>query len=144
MHLASTVCVVGESGCGKTVSPLSVLKLIAMPHGRIVEGHILCGRDVISFRSTATRSIAFAPRKIAIFFREPMTSLNPVYSVGDQISEVIQAGTDPQRWTVRRRCFHWYRFPIRSAASLITPSLLRGRATTGHDRDGAFIAIHSS
>src|SRR6266704_4048311 len=84
-----TVCVVGESGCGKTVTALSVLKLIAMPPGRIVGGQILWrGRDLVPLGSNEMRSIR--SKEIAIIFQEPMTSLNPVYTVGDQIAEVIR------------------------------------------------------
>src|SRR3981081_2384466 len=83
-----TVCVVGESGCGKTVTALSVLKLIAMPPGRIVGGQILWqGRDIVPLPAEEMNRIR--AREIAIVFQEPMTSLNPVYSIGDQIGEVI-------------------------------------------------------
>src|SRR6187399_1792306 len=83
-----TVCVVGESGCGKTVTALSVLKLIAMPPGRIAAGQILWqGRDLVPLGSDEMNRIR--AREIAIVFQEPMTSLNPVYTIGDQIGEVI-------------------------------------------------------
>ncbi|HEX2887111.1 ABC transporter ATP-binding protein [Vineibacter terrae] len=84
-----TVGVVGESGCGKTVTALSVLKLIAMPPGRIVAGQILWqGRDLVPLGADEMRKIR--AKEIAIVFQEPMTSLNPVYTVGDQIAEVIR------------------------------------------------------
>jgi peptide/nickel transport system ATP-binding protein len=84
-----TVGVVGESGCGKTVTALSVLKLIAMPPGRIAGGQILWrGRDLVPLGAEAMRRIR--SKEIAIIFQEPMTSLNPVYTVGDQIAEVIR------------------------------------------------------
>ena len=84
-----TVCVVGESGCGKTVTALSVLKLIAMPPGRIVAGQILWqGRDIVPLHPDEMNQIR--AKEIGIIFQEPMTSLNPVYTVGDQISEVIR------------------------------------------------------
>ncbi len=84
-----TVGVVGESGCGKTVTALSVLKLIAMPPGRIVEGQILWqGRDLVPLRAQDMDRIR--SKEIAIVFQEPMTSLNPVYTVGEQIAEVIR------------------------------------------------------
>src|SRR5205807_3012207 len=84
-----TVGVVGESGSGKTVTALSVLKLIAMPPGRIAGGQILWrGRDLIPLPAQAMREIR--SKEIAIVFQEPMTSLNPVYTVGDQIAEVIR------------------------------------------------------
>ncbi|BDG71240.1 ABC transporter ATP-binding protein [Roseomonas fluvialis] len=84
-----TVCVVGESGCGKTVTAMTVLKLIAMPPGRIVAGQILWqGRDLVPLKPEEMRSIR--AKQIAIVFQEPMTSLNPVYTVGDQIAEVVR------------------------------------------------------
>jgi peptide/nickel transport system ATP-binding protein len=84
-----TVGVVGESGCGKTVTALSILKLIAMPPGRIVAGEILWrGRDLVPLRADAMRAIR--SKEIAIVFQEPMTSLNPVYTIGDQIAEVVR------------------------------------------------------
>ncbi|UFZ01479.1 ABC transporter ATP-binding protein [Bradyrhizobium ontarionense] len=84
-----TLCVVGESGSGKTVTAMSVLKLIAMPPGRIVGGQILWqGRDLVPLGSSEMNKIRAS--EIAIVFQEPMTSLNPVYTVGDQIAEVIR------------------------------------------------------
>jgi len=84
-----TLGVVGESGCGKTVTALSVLKLIAMPPGRIVAGQILWqGRDLVPLRAQDMNGIR--SKEIAIIFQEPMTSLNPVYTVGEQIAEVVR------------------------------------------------------
>jgi peptide/nickel transport system ATP-binding protein len=84
-----TLGVVGESGCGKTVTAMTVLKLIQMPPGRIAAGSILWqGRDLVPLGSNEMRKIR--GKEIAIIFQEPMTSLNPVYTVGDQIAEVIR------------------------------------------------------
>ena len=84
-----TVGIVGESGCGKTVTAMSVLKLIAMPPGKIVAGKILWqGRDLVPLSSKELDHIR--AKEIAIVFQEPMTSLNPVYTVGEQIAEVIR------------------------------------------------------
>src|SRR6266576_1481464 len=78
-----TVCVVGESGCGKTVTAMSVLKLIAMPPGRIAAGQILYeGRDLVPLSSAEMDRIR--AKDIAMVFQEPMTSLNPVYAIGEQ------------------------------------------------------------
>ncbi len=83
-----TVGVVGESGCGKTVTARSVLKLIDMPPGRFEAGRILWqGRDLIPLGADEMNKVR--AREIAIVFQEPMTSLNPVYTVGEQIAEVI-------------------------------------------------------
>ena len=84
-----TLGLVGESGCGKTVTALSVLKLIPMPPGRIAGGQILWrGQDLVQLRPRDMQNIR--SKEIAIIFQEPMTSLNPVYTIGDQISEVIR------------------------------------------------------
>jgi peptide/nickel transport system ATP-binding protein len=84
-----TLSVVGESGCGKTVTAMTVLKLIAMPPGKIVAGSILWkGRDLVPLGASEMQHIR--SKEIAIVFQEPMTSLNPVYTVGDQIAEVLR------------------------------------------------------
>jgi peptide/nickel transport system ATP-binding protein len=84
-----TLGVVGESGCGKTVTALTVMKLIPMPPGRIVAGQVLWqGRDLVPLDEAEMRKIR--AKEIAIVFQEPMTSLNPVYTVGDQIAEVVR------------------------------------------------------
>ncbi len=84
-----TLCVVGESGCGKTVTALTVLKLIAMPPGRIAGGEIRWrGRDLVPLDQRQMRRIR--GKEIGIVFQEPMTSLNPVYTVGAQIAEAVR------------------------------------------------------
>ena len=89
VNAGETVGIVGESGCGKTVTAMTVLKLVAMPPGRIVAGQILWqGRDLVPLASEAMNEIR--AKEIAIVFQEPMTSLNPVYTVGEQIAEVVR------------------------------------------------------
>ena len=84
-----TLGVVGESGCGKSVTAMTVLKLLPMPPGKIVAGQVLWqGRDLVPLDNQAMRAIR--AKQIAIVFQEPMTSLNPVYSVGEQIAEVLR------------------------------------------------------
>jgi peptide/nickel transport system ATP-binding protein len=84
-----TVCVVGESGCGKSVTAKTVMRLIDMPPGKIVAGRVLWqGRDLVPLPEEAMRKIR--AKEIAIIFQEPMTSLNPVYTVGDQIAESVR------------------------------------------------------
>src|SRR6188474_2336031 len=84
-----TLGVVGESGCGKTVTALSVLKLIAMPPGKIVAGEVLYqGRNLVPLGADEMDRIR--AKDIAMVFQEPMTSLNPVYTIGEQIAEVLR------------------------------------------------------
>ncbi len=84
-----TVCVVGESGCGKSVTAKTVMKLIDMPPGKIVAGQVLWqGRDLVPLDAAAMQKIR--AKEIAIVFQEPMTSLNPVYTVGEQIAESVR------------------------------------------------------
>jgi len=84
-----TVAVVGESGCGKSVTARSVLKLLDMPPGRFEAGRILWqGRDLIPLPESEMNSIR--AREVSMIFQEPMTSLNPVYSVGEQIAESLR------------------------------------------------------
>jgi len=84
-----TLAVVGESGCGKSVTALSLLRLIASPPGRIMGGEILFrGEDLLGFSERRMRSIR--GNEIAMIFQEPMTSLNPVYTIGDQIVEAVE------------------------------------------------------
>jgi peptide/nickel transport system ATP-binding protein len=82
-----TLGIVGESGCGKSITALSVMRLIERP-GRIVEGSIrLAGRDLLAFSDEEMRDVR--GNAISMIFQEPMTSLNPVFMCGDQIAEVI-------------------------------------------------------
>ncbi len=84
-----TLAVVGESGCGKSVTALSILRLIPDPPGRITSGKILFnGQNLLEATERDMRKIR--GNHIAMIFQEPMTSLNPVYTIGDQIVEVVQ------------------------------------------------------
>ena len=83
-----TLGLVGESGCGKSVSALSILRLIPRPPGRIVEGEILFeGEDLLEISDAEMRDIR--GNRIAMVFQEPMTSLNPVLTIGNQLTEAI-------------------------------------------------------
>ncbi len=83
-----TLGIVGESGCGKSVTALSIMGLVESPPGEIVEGEInFAGQDLTELSEDEMRKIR--GNDIAMIFQEPMTSLNPVYTVGDQISESL-------------------------------------------------------
>lgn len=84
-----TLCVVGESGCGKSVTAMSILQLIPMPPGRFVSGSILYnGEDLTTYNNK--QMMAIRGKEIAMIFQEPMTSLNPVFTVGNQLTEAIR------------------------------------------------------
>jgi oligopeptide/dipeptide ABC transporter ATP-binding protein len=84
-----TVALVGESGCGKSVTAASILRLVPDPPGRIVAGEILFeGRDLLKITAGDMRAVR--GNRIGMVFQEPMTSLNPVFTIGDQIAEVVR------------------------------------------------------
>src|SRR6188474_1336058 len=90
-----TLCLVGESGCGKSVTALSILRLVSPP-GRITGGEILFnGRNLLTFSEQEMRSIR--GNEIAMIFQDPMTSLNPVFTVGEQIAEAIRLHRNASR-----------------------------------------------
>ena len=91
-----TLGVVGESGCGKSVTALTVMRLLPMPPGRIAGGEIRWrGRDLVAAGEETVRELR--AKEIAMIFQEPMTSLNPVYTVGEQIAEVVRLHDNPNR-----------------------------------------------
>src|SRR5437660_857609 len=97
-----TVALVGESGCGKSVSALSVMRLVAAPAGRIVAGLVrFKGRDLLALSDEEMRRIR--GREIAMIFQEPMTSLNPVLSIGRQLTEGLEIHLGKTPAEARRR-----------------------------------------
>ncbi|GAH59754.1 unnamed protein product, partial [marine sediment metagenome] len=92
---SETLGVVGESGCGKSVTALSIMRLISAPPGRITRGEILYGEnkeksvDLVQLDSRGSKMRNIRGGEIAMIFQEPMISLNPVYTIGDQIIESI-------------------------------------------------------
>ena len=108
-----TVCLVGESGCGKTVTALSIMGLVPIPPGEIADGRVLFReKNLLDFNDTEMQQ--FRGNQIAMVFQEPLTSLNPVFTIGDQIGEAIQhtrrhtrkRGHPSQCAAIKRR---WYR-----------------------------------
>ncbi|MDI9332538.1 MAG: ABC transporter ATP-binding protein [Alphaproteobacteria bacterium] len=95
IHAGETLCVVGESGCGKSMTALALLRLIPSPPGKISGGRVLFqGEDLVLASEDRMREVR--GNRISMIFQEPMTSLNPVFTVGDQIGESLQlhAGLD--------------------------------------------------
>ena len=89
VQAGETVALVGESGCGKSVSALSIMRLVAQPAGRIEGGEVLYrGRDLLQLSEAEMEEVR--GREIAMVFQEPMTSLNPVLSIGRQLTEGME------------------------------------------------------
>jgi peptide/nickel transport system ATP-binding protein len=108
-----TLAIVGESGCGKSVSALSIMRLVPDPPGRIVGGSVtLEGTDLLGVSDAEMRRIR--GNRISMIFQEPMTSLNPVMRIGDQITEVVQlhrSMTNKEAWTQAVEMLRLVRIP---------------------------------
>jgi peptide/nickel transport system ATP-binding protein len=108
-----TLAIVGESGCGKSVSALSIMRLVPNPPGRIVGGEILLeGKDLLGLDEAEMRKIR--GNRISMIFQEPMTSLNPVIRIGDQISEAVRLHrtmTAKEAWTQAVEMLRLVRIP---------------------------------
>ncbi|HEY2992739.1 MAG TPA: ABC transporter ATP-binding protein [Methylomirabilota bacterium] len=97
-----TVALVGESGCGKSVTALSIMRLVAPPAGRIVGGQVLFkGRDLLALNEEEMRHVR--GREIGMVFQEPMTSLNPVLTIGRQLTEGLEIHLGMSQAQARKR-----------------------------------------
>jgi peptide/nickel transport system ATP-binding protein len=102
LYPGETFALLGESGCGKSMTALSVLRLLPQPAGHIRGGRVLLdGDDLLALPEAAMRHVR--GRRIAMIFQEPMTSLNPVMNIGRQIGEVLEQHTDLRGDAARKR-----------------------------------------
>ena len=98
------ISIVGESGCGKSVSQLSVLQLIPSPPGKIVDGKVMFeGQDLLEFEPNGSKMRSIRGGKIAMIFQEPMTSLNPVLTISRQVTEALELHMHMDREAARKR-----------------------------------------
>jgi len=103
VYRQETVCIVGESGCGKTVSALSILGLVPIPPGKIIDGQIIfSGQNLLTLNETEMQKIR--GNHISMIFQEPLTSLNPVFTIGDQIGEAVRAHRHIETEALERYC----------------------------------------
>ncbi len=123
-----TLAIVGESGCGKSVSALSVMRLVPDPPGRIVGGSVLLeGSDLLGLDVSEMRDIR--GNRISMIFQEPMTSLNPVMRIGDQITEAVrlhQTMTRKQAWEKAVEMLRLVRIPEPARRAQDYPHQLSG------------------
>ena len=102
LEKGNTLGIVGESGCGKSVSSLAILKLIPEPPGKISSGSIIYnGEDIVKVSDRKIRDIR--GKKISMIFQEPMTSLNPLMTIGNQISELLIRHFDISKKEINKR-----------------------------------------
>jgi peptide/nickel transport system ATP-binding protein len=123
-----TLAIVGESGCGKSVTALSIMRLVPEPPGRIVGGSVrLEGSDLLELDEDAMRRIR--GNRISMIFQEPMTSLNPVMRIGDQITEAVRLHrtmTRRQAWKQAVEMLRLVRIPEPARRALEYPHQLSG------------------
>jgi peptide/nickel transport system ATP-binding protein len=123
-----TLAIVGESGCGKSVTALSVMRLVPDPPGRIVGGSIVLeGTDLLGLDETEMRQVR--GNRISMIFQEPMTSLNPVMRIGDQITEAVRLHRPISRkeaWDQAVEMLRLVRIPVPERRALEYPHQLSG------------------
>ena len=140
LRRGETLAIVGESGCGKSMTALSIMRLVPNPPGQIVGGTItLEGRDLLQLDEAEMRDIR--GNDISMIFQEPMTSLNPVLTIGHQIAEALRLHQDLSKTPRAEKAVEMLRLvkipePAQRAQRIPAPALRR-HAAAGDDRDGA-------
>jgi oligopeptide/dipeptide ABC transporter ATP-binding protein len=128
VNRGQTFALVGESGCGKSVSALSIMRLVPDPPGKIEAGQILFhNRNLLALPEYQMRAIR--GNHIAMIFQEPMTSLNPVYTIGEQIVEAIQLHqkkTEDEAWALAIEMLHKVGIPEPSQRIIEYPHQMSG------------------
>jgi peptide/nickel transport system ATP-binding protein len=123
-----TLAIVGESGCGKSVTALSIMRLVPDPPGRIVSGSVMLeGTDLLTLDEARMRQIR--GNRISMIFQEPMTSLNPVMRIGDQITEAVRlhrSMTPKQAWEQAVKMLRLVRIPEPERRAAEYPHQLSG------------------
>ena len=122
------VGIVGESGCGKSVTAMSLVRLLPRPHGQILEGRVMFdGEDILQMRSRRLHEVRGG--RIGVIFQEPMSALNPVHRIGDQIAESLMLHRGMNRetaWLEAINMLHHVRIPDPEARVWEFPSSLSG------------------
>jgi oligopeptide/dipeptide ABC transporter ATP-binding protein len=104
VNQGETIGLVGESGCGKSVSILSVMQLIPTPPGEIISGKVMFeGNDILKYEANGSKMRAIRGAKITMIFQEPMTSLNPVLTICRQLTEIMELHLDMDKHAARER-----------------------------------------
>ena len=137
--------IVGESGCGKSITAMSIMQLLPKPHGQIHSGQIFFRHgdrgivDLAQQDPTGSLMRRIRGNEIAMIFQEPMTSLNPVYTVGQQIVEAItlhQKVTEKQAWKMAEEMLAKVGIPIPGQRVREYPYQMSGACAKGDDRHG--------
>ena len=143
-----TLAIVGESGCGKSMTALSLMRLIPDPPGKIVGGSVKLAGTRPDRRSTSARCARVRGKDISMIFQEPMTSLNPVMTVGKQIAEALLLHEGMSRKDAMRRAVEILRLvripEPEQRLQRISASAVRRHAPARDDRDGARLQSESA
>ena len=118
------MAIVGESGCGKSVTSLSVMRLVPTPPARISGEILFGGQDILQMSMEEVRAVR--GKEISMIFQEPMTSLNPAYTVGEQIAEVVRIHSKTNAWTRAVEMLELVGIPSPSARARDYPHQMSG------------------